>query len=258
MSILAKRRALIIGAGAALGTGLAGANWKTLSTAAGYQGLLDFGDDLNKHAQRIALLNRPLAREYRTDQISKSHPAKGGFGASYIDPDRTYATMVANGFKDWRFKVVGLVQTPQEFTLPQIHAMPSRTQITMHCCDEGWSAIGQWTGVPLAWLLSKVGVLPEAKYVVFHAMDKVGGVNLFDSLDMIDAIHPQTILAHGFNGETLPPGHGAPLRLRMELQLGYKNLKHLNAIELVDSLANVGGGTGGLFQQYGYQRYVGL
>jgi DMSO/TMAO reductase YedYZ molybdopterin-dependent catalytic subunit len=258
MSILVKRRALLLGAGSTIAAGLIGLNWKNLSTSAGYQPLLDFGDNLNKHAQRLGLLNRPLAPEFRLDQITKNHPSQGGFGASYIDPDPTYATAVANGFRDWRLKVYGLVHSPQDFSLDQIHRMPSRTQITMHCCDEGWSAIGQWTGLPLAWLLTKVGALPEAKYVVFHAMDKFQGVNLFDSLDMIDAIHPQTILAHAFNGQSLPPAHGAPLRLRMELQLGYKNMKHLQAIELVDSLANVGGGTGGLWQQFGYQRYTGL
>lgn len=255
---LMKRRAFLLGSGGLAGAGLIGANWPRLSTVEGYQPLLDLGDSFNKYAQRMALWNRPLAPEFREDQLSLHFPKNGGIGAKYIDPNPEYDQLALDGFRDWRLQVTGLVQRPASFTLDEIRQMPSRTQITMHACDEGWSAIGKWTGVPLGWLLDRLGVMPTARYVVFHALDKIEGENIYDSLDMIDAIHPQTILAHGFNGDTLPVGHGAPLRLRIEMQIGYKNVKHLEKIEVVDSLEHIGNGRGGLFQGSGYQRYAGL
>jgi DMSO/TMAO reductase YedYZ molybdopterin-dependent catalytic subunit len=257
MKRLLTRRAVLIGAAATAVTGFAINNWKTLSEDATYQPLLDVGDVVGQRLQRLAMWNRPLAPEYRFDQLSVNHPVNGGFGAKYIDPDPAYDRMVANKFRDWQLRIDGLVSRPTALRLSDLQAMPTRTQITMHSCDEGWSAIGQWTGVPLGWLLQFVGILPRARYVVFHAMDKVGGQHIFDSIDLFDAFHPQTLLAHQFNGVPLPVGHGAPLRLRVELQIGYKNIKHLERIELVDSLRDVAGGRGGFFQKFGYQWYAG-
>lgn len=251
------RRALLLGAGASAAGIVLARNWPTLSTESGYQPLLDVGDRLGQVVQRSLMRRGTLAPEYRRDQVSANHPTNGGIGSSYVDANPAFNRLAARQFQDWQLEVVGLVAIPSTFSLNELRAMPSRSQVTMHCCDEGWSAIGEWTGVPLGWLLGHVGILARAKYIVFHALDTIGGVSVFDSIDLFDAFHPQTLLAHRFNGETLPVRHGAPLRLRVEMQIGYKNLKHLRRIEAVDTLANTGGGRGGLFQQYGFQWYAG-
>ena len=254
--LLTRRKLLLAGGGLAV-AGLVAKNRGQLAGAAGYQPLLDVGDGLGRRIQRLAMWGRPLAPEYRLDQVSPNHPSTGGFGARYIDPDPAYDRMVAERFRNWRLKIAGLVKSPLEVSLEEIRQMPMRTQITMHSCDAGWSAIGQWSGVPLGWLLAHVEMMPRARYIVFHAMDKIGGQPLFDSIDLFDAFHPQTILAHRFNGAPLPVGHGAPLRLRLELQIGYKNLKHIERITVVDSLEKVAAGRGGFYQSYGYQWYAG-
>jgi DMSO/TMAO reductase YedYZ molybdopterin-dependent catalytic subunit len=207
--------------------------------------------------QRLAMYDRPLVPEYRRDQLSPNHPSVGGIGASYVDPNPAYHQLAQRGFRDWRLDVHGLVRNPVALSLDQIISMPSRTQITMHSCDEGWSAIGEWTGVQLSRILDLVSPMPQARYVVFRCLDTIGGKNVWGSIDLLDAVHPQTILAYRMNGQPLPIGHGAPLRLRIELQIGYKNLKHLASIELVESLDNIDGGMGGLFEKYGYQWYAG-
>jgi DMSO/TMAO reductase YedYZ molybdopterin-dependent catalytic subunit len=257
MKRLLTRRALLATVGAVTATSLLATHWSKLSEDSSYQPILDIGDVIGRRLQRLALRRRSLAPEYRLDQISLNHPVNGGFGAKYIDPDPAYDRMVAQQFRDWRLKLRGLLEKPSDFSLADIRAMPARTQITMHSCDAGWSAIGQWTGVPLGWMLQQVGISSRARYVVFHAMDRIAGQHIFDSIDLFDAFHPQTILAHRFNGEPLPVGHGAPLRLRLELQIGYKNVKHLEQIEVVDSLEKIAGGRGGYFQTYGYQWYAG-
>ena len=141
--------------------------------------------------------------------------------------------------------------------------MPSRTQITRHDCVEGWSAIGKWKGVPLAALLDRVGVKSEARYVVFHCFDTMeqglaGPVKYYESLDFIDARHPQTILAYDMNDTTLPVAHGAPLRLRVERQLGYKMAKYVQRIELVDDYSRFGDGKGSYWADRGYDWYAGI
>jgi DMSO/TMAO reductase YedYZ molybdopterin-dependent catalytic subunit len=209
------------------------------------------------HAQRLALHNRPLVREYSRSQITVNHPSTGGIGASYVDPSPAYDAMTARGFADWRLQVGGLVERPVSLSLPQLRSLPARSQITLHGCDEGWSAIAEWTGVQLSRILSLTGVRPEARYVVFRCLDTIGKEQVWGSIDLLDAVHPQTILAYAINGQLLPVRHGAPLRLRIELQIGYKNLKHLSSILLVDSLAGIDGGRGGLFEKYGYQWYAG-
>jgi DMSO/TMAO reductase YedYZ molybdopterin-dependent catalytic subunit len=258
MRILTTRRGFLIAAAGVTAGTVAIAGRKVLAGGQLVQPALDFGERFNMMAQRLALRTRPLAREFRVDQISPHHPANGGFGALYVDPDPDYDRMVARRFADWRLEVTGLVRRPLRASLDDLRQMPSRTQITMHSCDEGWSAIGQWTGVPLAWLLRAVDPLPAARFVVFNCMDKIGRQAVYGSIDWLDAMHPQTILAYHMNGEPLPVRHGAPLRLRMELQIGYKQLKHINKISLVDTLAGFGKGRGGLFEDYGYQWYAGL
>jgi DMSO/TMAO reductase YedYZ molybdopterin-dependent catalytic subunit len=139
--------------------------------------------------------------------------------------------------------------------------MPPRTQITLHSCDQGWSAIGKWTGVPLSGLLQAAELTPEARYIVFHCMDQLvrrpDGF-YYESIDLFDALHPQTILAYGMNGKALPVKHGAPLRLRVERQIGYKSAKYVHRIEAVDRLNHINGGRGGFWPDRGYQWYAGL
>jgi DMSO/TMAO reductase YedYZ molybdopterin-dependent catalytic subunit len=159
--------------------------------------------------------------------------------------------------------VDGLVRNPRAFTLEHIRAMPARTQITMHNCDEGWSAIGQWIGVQLSHILEEAELAPEARYVVFYCIDELVRTPdrsgfYYESLDLFDALHPQTILAHGMNGNPLPVRHGAPLRLRVERQVGYKHAKYLNHIEVVERLDRIGKGKSGFWEDRGYQWYAGL
>ena len=167
--------------------------------------------------------------------------------------------------------VGGLVDAPRAFTLTDLRALPARTQITRHDCVEGWSSIGQWTGVPLATLLDLVKPKPDARFVVFNCFDRYGtdyttepageadgGPAFYGSIGMADAVHPQTLLAYGMNGGALPVEHGAPLRLRVERQLGYKNTKYIKSIELVSSFAELGQGKGGFWEDQGYEWYGGI
>jgi DMSO/TMAO reductase YedYZ molybdopterin-dependent catalytic subunit len=250
------RRTILLGASGLLTSGIIVANWPRIANPDGGSPLLRFGDGLGTRALRLALGNRPLVPEYRLDQVT-AFPVDGGFGSPWADDDRSFETMIANRFRDWQLTVEGLVAKPTRFTLDEIRSMPSRTQVTMHCCDMGWSAIGQWTGVPLRWLLEFVGIQPKARYIVFHCLDRFRGQLHYGSIDVLDALHPQTILAHSMNGQPLPRGHGAPLRLRVELQLGYKNSKHIDRISVVDSLAGIGLGQGGSFEDAGSLWYGG-
>jgi DMSO/TMAO reductase YedYZ molybdopterin-dependent catalytic subunit len=169
---------------------------------------------------------------------------------------------VANQFADWRLKVDGLVEKPLEFTMAQLQALPSRTQITRHDCVEGWSCIGQWKGVRLSHLLNMARLKPEAKFVVFHCLDQMDEDDdetmYYESAELDDAFHEQTILAYELNGKPVPVENGAPLRARIERQLGYKQPKYLYRIELVDSFAKIAGGKGGYWEDQGYNWYGGI
>ena len=149
--------------------------------------------------------------------------------------------------------VGGLVSRPSSFSLAELKAWPSRSQITLHACEEGWSCIAEWTGVPLSYALNVVGIRPQAKYVVFFPFD-----DSWDSLDMADALHPQTLLAYGMNGEDLSIPHGAPIRLRVARQLGYKSVKYLSHIAVTDTLKNIGSGLGSISPEIGYSWYAGI
>ncbi|TNC61955.1 molybdopterin-dependent oxidoreductase [Rubellimicrobium roseum] len=174
-------------------------------------------------------------------------------------PDEDYLRHLASGWADWRLTVEGAVERPLALSLPELMARPSRTQITRHDCVEGWSCIAEWTGVPLSRLLSEAGLRPEARFVVFRCMDTIerglsGNVLYWESLALRDALHPQTILAYGINGGALPVPNGAPLRLRVERQLGYKMPKYLRGIEVVADLP----GQGGYWEERGYDWYAGI
>jgi DMSO/TMAO reductase YedYZ molybdopterin-dependent catalytic subunit len=174
-----------------------------------------------------------------------------------------YAALREGNFADWRLRVDGLVAKPLDLSLADLRNLPQRTQITRHDCVEGWSAIGKWQGVPLAIVLTQAALLPSALFVVFHCADVLeqtldGTGQYYESIDLIDAFHPQTILAHSLNGALLTIGHGAPLRLRVERQLGYKHAKYVMRIELTGGLDKIGRGKGGFWEDRGYEWYAGI
>jgi len=216
--------------------------------------LLGAVEDWNRTVHRALGKRTALAREFAPDAISPDFRGNGT-----RDPGTPeYAAHFAAGFADWRLEIDGLVGRPLSLSLDQLKALPQRTQITRHDCVEGWSAIGQWTGVPLAHLLRLAGLHTDARYIVFHCADMLSGGRYYESIDLIDAFHPQTIVAHALNGEPLPVKNGAPLRMRIERQLGYKHAKYLERIEAVASLAGIGGGQGGYWEDRGYQWYAGI
>ena len=216
-------------------------------------------DDLNRRLQRWLAAPDRMAREYSEADISPTFKPNGN-----SDPGTdAYHALAQAGFADYRLEVAGLVERPGGFSLADIKAMPARTQITRHDCVEGWSVIGKWTGARLGPLLDKVGVKPEARYVVFRCADSFPGVfgqaePYYESIDLEDAYHPQTILAYALNGASLPIENGAPLRLRVERQLGYKMAKYVMRLELVADLSKIGGGKGGYWEDHGYAWYAGI
>jgi DMSO/TMAO reductase YedYZ molybdopterin-dependent catalytic subunit len=216
--------------------------------------LLRAAEDWHMAAHR--LLNPPdaLAPEYPRAAIS---PVFRGNGTTN-PTNGNYQAQAAAGFTGWRLRVGGLVENALVFTLPELRALPQRTQVTRHDCVEGWSAIGEWTGPQLSLLLDAAGVLPQARFVLFRCADELRGEAYYESIDLADARHPQTIVAHSLNGAPLPIANGAPLRMRIERQLGYKHAKYLTAIELVDNLAGIGRGKGGYWEDRGYQWYAGI
>ena len=257
MSRLSRRR--FLGAGSAAAAGLLVSGCDALTDLGSARGVLDFGQLMSLYGQRLLLTGQPLAREFTAADISPDFPLNGTSMPGSFD----YFRMMASQFASFRLTVDGLVRQPLSLSLEEIKALPARTQITLHSCDEGWSAIGQWTGVPLGHLLQQADLMPNARYIVFHCLDQLERLPgragfYYESLDLFDAFHPQTILAYGMNGDALPVAHGAPLRLRVERQIGYKNAKYVARIEAVDRLDHLGRGRGGFWEDRGYQWYAGL
>ena len=244
-----KRRNVLVGAGAAF---LAGCS-KVAESQPG-AAVLDAAEDWHRKAQRLFGARTALAKEYDRSEIS---PTFRGNGSRTVDTD-AYRAALASGFGDWRLEVRGLVRHPLSLSMENIRRLPQRTQVTRHDCVEGWSAIGEWTGPQLGTILEGAELLPQAKYIVFRCADTLGGDPYYESIDLIDAYHPQTIVAHRLNGEALPEKNGAPLRMRIERQLGYKHAKYLTAIEAVASFDGIGGGEGGYWEDRGYQWYAGV
>ena len=197
-----------------------------------------------------------MAQEFGEADLSPTFRSNGTSNPG----DSTYKALAQNAFADWRLQVEGLVERPMSFSLAQLRAMPARTQITRHDCVEGWSAIGKWKGANLGNVLSLVRPNPSARYVVFHCADPMDDANTkyYESIDMEDAYHPQTILAYELNDSALPIANGAPVRVRIERQLGYKMAKYIMRIELVDSFASIGAGHGGYWEDQGYEWYAGI
>jgi DMSO/TMAO reductase YedYZ molybdopterin-dependent catalytic subunit len=231
----------------------AGACSKVADTPAA-QSLFRASEDWHRGAHRL-LGGGGLVKEYTRSEVS---PFFRGNGSITIDTPE-YAAAEKAGFADWRLEVGGLVSHPLTLSLDNVRRLPQRTQITRHDCVEGWSAIGEWTGPQLGTILDGAGLLPEARFVVLWCADTLAGARYYESIDLDDAFHPQTIVAHMLNGEPLPVRNGAPLRLRVERQLGYKHAKYLTGIEAVASLDAIEGGKGGYWEdRAGYHWYAGI
>lgn len=304
--ILHRRRLLSATAGLA-GTALLSGCDRFAGTDAGRR-TLRIGEDANLYVQRLLMSGQTLAQEFPASMISPWFKPNG----SIDPPDRGYKALAAKNFSDFQLKVDGLVDTPLSLSLADLRALPARTQITRHDCVEGWSCIGQWSGAPLAELLKKAGLKPQARYAVLHCADTLeyaggdgawlrpshpntvreahaayvqlaaagdwGGsptgeqegaaeddasdgrrpIRYYESIDLFDAFNPQTILAYDLNGKPLPVSNGAPLRLRVERQLGYKNAKYVMRVEMVSSLQGIGDGKGGYWEDRGYEWYAGI
>jgi DMSO/TMAO reductase YedYZ molybdopterin-dependent catalytic subunit len=211
-------------------------------------GIYGLGETLNYASQRL-LTRHSLAREFPQSQISKPP------FANEIPPlNDAFKRLRAGGFADWRLTVDGMVDRPASFSLTQLGRYPSCSQITQLACEEGWSYIAEWVGVPLSHILDVVGIHPQAKYIVYFSIDP----DWWDSIDMADAMHPQTFLAYGLNGNELPVGNGGPLRMRLPRQLGYKNVKFITHLTVTDSMKGFGKGLGSASPEGGYAWYAGI
>ncbi|WP_409567356.1 molybdopterin-binding protein [Methylobacterium sp. J-092] len=282
-----------------------------LGNAGWFKRTLKTGEDANLFVQRLLLTERTLAPEFAEADISLVFKPNG----TEDPPDKAYKALARGKFAKYHLEVGGLVDAPYKLSLADLRKLPSRTQVTRHDCVEGWSAIGKWTGVPLADLLTRAKLKPQARYVVFHCADTMdqgeddGGADIaqdegsekvapagnanpamtkqsgggesrkdsggqqasegaaacggspiryYESIDLVDAFHPQSILAYEMNGKELPVANGAPLRLRVERNLGYKQAKYVMRIEVVESLAGIGEGKGGYWEDQGYAWYAGI
>jgi len=252
MSNLSRRKLITTGLAATAGaSGLAVA--ASLARRYGlippdHGGIYGAGETLTYGAQRL-LTRHSLAREFSPSQISARPVANGK-----PPEDEAFKRFQAGGFTDWRLSVDGMVAHPASFSLAELKSYPSRSQITHLACEEGWSFIAEWTGVPLSHVLTVAGISPHARYVVYSSMQR----GWWDSIDMADALHPQTLVTYGMNGGELPVGHGGPLRLRVPRQLGYKNVKYINRLTVTDSLKGFGKGLGSASPEYGYAWYAGI
>jgi len=247
------RRALVGAATASAGVLLAGCDKIIQHPAA--RKILFMGEDMNKGLQR-ALTNRDaLAPEFTPAQMSPIFRSNGTRNPG----TPAYTALLADNFADYRLQVGGLVARPLSIALPQLRQMPQRSQITRHDCVEGWSAIGKWRGPTLGRILKAAGMRPDARYIVFTCADLYRGTPYYESIDLIDAFHPQTILAWALNDRVLDVAHGAPVRLRVERQLGYKHAKYVMRVDAVASLAGIGKGKGGYWEDnVDYDWYAGI
>lgn len=226
-----------------------------LNSAPQFRELLRGGEQLHYRAQRLVAGREALAREYSRLDMSPVFRVNG----NSMPASSLYQAQAANQFADWRLVIDGLVARPLRLNLAQLAAAPQRRQITRHDCVEGWSAIGEWQGPLLGPLLRAAGMSSRAKFIVFHCADDSGGQPYYESIDLVDAFHPQTILATHMNGGRLSIPHGAPVRLRVERQLGYKQAKFVMRIEARERLDDLYGGKGGFWEDRAdYAWYAGI
>ena len=241
---------------AAVGT-VALTGCQRLSETDWFPKILGIGETATKGAAHLLTSRKAMAQEFSEADLSPDFRSNG----TAEPASDAYRALMANGFADYRLEIGGLVERPGSLSLAELKALPSRTQITRHDCVEGWSAIGKWKGAKLSALLDAARPKPEARYVVFHCADPMardGSDLYYESIDFEDAFHPQTILAYELNGAALPVKNGAPLRLRVERQLGYKHAKYVMRLEVVASFAHIAGGKGGYWEDQGYQWFAGI
>jgi DMSO/TMAO reductase YedYZ molybdopterin-dependent catalytic subunit len=255
-----ERRHLLRGAVAAAGAAaLAGCD--RLSNNESFVETLKQAQHLSRAVQSVVAPRPAMAQEFSPKDIAPVFRSNGTLNPR----DADYRALQAANFADYRLAVGGLVEKPGEWSLDELRAMPSRTQITRHDCVEGWSCIGKWTGVPLAHILGRVRPLAGARFVLFRCFDSMGDPSpsapdshYYESIDLEEATHVQTILAYELNDRPLPVSNGAPLRCRVERQLGYKQAKYVRAIELVPAFGQIRGGKGGYWEDEGYEWYGGI
>jgi len=254
---MTRRQALVRSATAGLAIGAAPllAGCDALNDSPRFRKILGLGEDMHRHAQRVLQSPYGLAKEFAASDLSPVFRSNG----TAMPGGGDYARHLASHFVDWRIAVTGLVARPLSLSLADIRVAPQRTQITRHDCVEGWSAIGQWTGVPLHHVLKAAGLRDAARYIVFRCADRFGDTPYYESIDLADAFHPQTLLAWRLNGAALPVANGAPVRLRVERQLGYKHAKYVTGIEAIASLSGIGRGLGGYWEDVSnYEWYAGI
>jgi DMSO/TMAO reductase YedYZ molybdopterin-dependent catalytic subunit len=252
MSDLSRRKLIIGGLTAAAGVSGLGVAARLAQkyglVPPDHGGIYGLGETLTYASQRL-LTKHSFAREFSRSQIS-SRPL-----ANEIAPfSEAFKRLQAGGFADWRLSVDGMADRPASFSVAQLKTYPSRSQITELSCEEGWTYIAEWIGVPLSHVLDLVGTHPQAKYVVYFSIEP----DWWESIDMADAMHPQTFLTYGMNGDDLPVGNGGPLRLRLPRQLGYKSVKFITRLTVTDSLKRFGKGLGSASPEGGYAWYAGI
>ena len=228
-----------------------------LSKTVWFPRVLGLGEKATYKIQRLVLPRKAMAQEFPSTDLSPQFRSNG----TSMPNNPTYMALAANGFTDYRLEIGGLVERPMTLSLAEIRSFPSRTQITRHDCVEGWSAIGKWKGARLSTVLETVHLKPDARYIVFYCADPMeedGSSLYYESIDLEDAFHPQTILAYELNDKPLPIKNGAPLRLRLERQLGYKMAKYVMRLEIVEDFSGIAGGKGGYWEDQGYEWYAGI
>jgi DMSO/TMAO reductase YedYZ molybdopterin-dependent catalytic subunit len=252
VSVLSRRKLITTGLAAAAGVSGLGVAARIAQkyglVPPDHGGVYGLGETLTYASQRL-LTRHSLAREFSRSQISKPPLA------NEMPPlSDEFRRLQAGGFSDWRLSITGMAAQPASFSLDQLKSYPSQSQITMLQCEEGWSYIAEWIGVSLSHMLQVVEVHPQARYVVYYSIDP----DWWESIDMADALHPQTFLAYGMNGDELPVGNGGPLRLRLPRQLGYKSVKFITHLTVTDSLKGFGKGLGSASPETGYAWYAGI
>jgi DMSO/TMAO reductase YedYZ molybdopterin-dependent catalytic subunit len=252
VSKISRRKLLTTGLSAAAGVsalGVAGHLAKKYGLVPpDHGGIYGPGETLTYASMRL-LTSHSLAREFSRAQISALPLANE---VAPFSPE--FKDFESRKFRDWRLTVDGMVQRPSSFSVDQLKSYPSRSQITEVVCEEGWSFIAEWNGLPLSHILDLVGAHPQARYVFYFSIEP----DWWESIDMADALHPQTLLTYGMNGDDLPVGNGGPLRLRLPRQLGYKSVKFLNHLTVTDNVKKFGKGLGSISPEQGYAWYAGI